>query len=99
MPPTTPQPSPLQSLLQAPGLEGGSAFYVSGEEALLLTVFNAAAGVTVRLTGRFLDLDSGRVQVLNQPLVPSTNRVASTIVVPLGVGWLLDATALVTAGT
>lgn len=85
--------------LTIPGLEGGSSIFCSGEEAIRLTIRNAAAGVVVAFTGRFLAADSGRVNVLNQPLTPATDRSASTINVPLGVGWLLDWSLVVTAGT
>lgn len=88
-----------------PALAAGAALYLTGEDRLKLTVRNAAAGVTVQLTGRLLaapeseDDDPPRVQAFAQTLVPATDRSSSTILLPLGEGWLLDAEVIVTAGT
>jgi hypothetical protein len=39
---------------------GGSPLYVTGEDALCATIFNAAAGVTVTITGRMLASGNAR---------------------------------------
>lgn len=88
-----------------PALVAGAPLYLTGEDRLKLTVLNGAAGVTVTLTGRFLaapeceDDDPPRVQAFAQTLVPATDRSTAFILLPLGEGWLLNAQAIVTAGT
>ena len=76
----------------------GNARYLDNDSVLRLTVFNAAAGVTVRLSGRRLDL-FGRTIPFVHRLVPATNRTASTFDLELDEGWLLGAEATITAGT
>ncbi|HEV3059064.1 MAG TPA: hypothetical protein VGY48_12510 [Vicinamibacterales bacterium] len=89
----------------SPALAGGSPLYVTGEDGLRLTVFNSAAGVTVTFSGRFLpakqrdDEADQRVSSINQTLVPTTARAASTVFLSLGEGWLLDWSVQATAGT
>jgi small ligand-binding sensory domain FIST len=73
--------------------------YVTGDDHLLLTVLNAATGVTVRVGGRMLDAVSGRAVPFNLELVPATDRSASTTVVRLQEGWLQQATIVVSGGT
>jgi len=91
--------------LPTPTLEGVSPLYFTGEESIRLTVFNAAAGVTVSLTGRFLpvrqraDDNEPRVQMFAKTLTPATDRSASTRTEQVGEGWLLDGAVVVTAGT
>lgn len=88
-----------------PALVGGAPVYVTGEDRLKLTVRNGLAGVTVRLTGRFLaaprteDDDPPGVQAFQQELVPASDRTSSTILLPLGTGWLINAEVLVSAGS
>jgi hypothetical protein len=71
--------------------------YVSDDAVLRLTVYNAAAGVTVRLSGRRLDALGRNVPFVDR-LVPSTNRTASTFDKPLDEGWLIGVTASIAAG-
>lgn len=87
------------AVAQLPQLAGGTPLYLSGEDALKLTAWNSAAGVTVRMTGRFLPVNSGRVARFAYDLVPATDRSASTRVCPLGEGWLLDVSVIASAGT
>lgn len=78
---------------------GGAPLYVTGEDALAITVFNGAAGVTVTLTGRMLQFGDTRPKPFAQTIVPATDRSASVARFTLGDGWLLNAQALVSAGT
>lgn len=95
---TPPLSAPNPTAALVPALMGGSAVYLSGEDALKVTVFNALTSVVVRLTGRFLPVDSARVQVFARDLTPTTDRAASTLILPLGEGWLLDAGLIVSTG-
>lgn len=74
------------------------AVYVAGDESLRFSVLNAAAGVTVRIAGRFMHRD-GRVEPFVERLVPATDRTVSVKTIPLAEGWLLNAQASVSAGT
>lgn len=91
--------------LPSPALAGGEPFYVTGEDALRLTAFNSAAGITLSVFGRFLpikqrdDEDDPRPTPFRVDLIPTTNRVASSRLMSLGEGWLLDWLVTVTAGT
>ncbi len=78
---------------------GGAPLYLTGEDNLKLTVFNAAAGVTVALTGRTLPFGSTRPSPFKQLLIPATDRSASTVILPLDDGWLLNAQVVVAAGS
>lgn len=92
--------SPQQlPIVLTPALVGGSPIYVSGEDAIRLGALNSATGVTLRLTGRFLPANSGRVSVFSHELVPATDRSLSTRSSPLGEGWLIDWSVIASAGT
>lgn len=78
---------------------GGSPLYVTGEDALCATVFNAAAGVTVTITGRMLEFGQARPTPFSQTIIPATDRSSSVVRFTLGDGWLLNAQAIVSAGT
>jgi hypothetical protein len=91
--------------LPVPTLEGAGALYCTGEESLRLTVFDAAAGVTVALAGRFLPIktretdDAARVGTFKRTLIPTTNRVASVATEALGKGWLIDGAVVASGGS
>lgn len=78
---------------------GGSPLYVTGEDALCATILNAAAGVTVTITGRMLEFGQSRPSPFSQTIIPATDRSASVVRFTIGDGWLLNAQAIVTAGT
>jgi hypothetical protein len=78
---------------------GGSPIYFTGEESLKLSVQNAAAGVTVTITGRFLALGETRASPFKETLTPATDRTVSSKVIPLTSGWLLGVQAIVSAGS
>lgn len=98
MPTPTPAPSftlSLPDLIAA----GGAPLYLTGDDALRLTVFNAAAGVTVTVSGRTLPFGESRPTAFSRTLTPTANRAASTLFVALGDGWLLNCQVIVTSGT
>lgn len=78
---------------------GGSPLYCTGEESLKVTVFNAAAGVSVTIAGRTLAIGDTRPSPFKQVFTPTTDRSASTSFVQLPPGWLLNAQVFVSAGT
>lgn len=73
-----------------------NGFYFAGDDNLQVTVFNALASVAIRISGRFLHLD-GRVEPFVDRLVPTSNRAASTKVLHIGTGWLLNVQVNVSA--
>src|SRR5881628_383868 len=97
----SPHPTPAPLGVSMPGIEamGGAPLYVTGEDALSLTVFNAASGVIVTVSGRMQLLGEARPKPFSQTLTPATDRSASTVRFAIGEGWLLNAQAIVTSGT
>jgi hypothetical protein len=96
-------PPPLP-LVTRPSLVGGEPLYLSGEDALRLTAFNALTGVTLTLSGRFLpvardDQDVPRPGPFIHVLVPASDRTASVITRGLGEGWLLEASVVASVAT
>ncbi len=75
-----------------------SAFYFTGEDALRVTTFNAAAGVTLAIEGRRIDVD-GHIQPFAERHVPTTDRTVASTTFPLGEGFLLNVQLRATAGT
>jgi hypothetical protein len=73
-------------------------FYTSGEDHLRLTVVNSAAGVVVTLRGRFVD-SAGLITPIAQDLVATTDRTATSIMLQLGVGAVLNIDVFVSSGT
>lgn len=71
--------------------------YIRGDETLRLTVYNAASGVRLRMSGRRFDR-SGELSSFSDQLTPTTNRVATTFDKPLTEGWLLSVAVRVDAG-
>lgn len=87
-----------------PSLVGGVPLYLSGEDALRVTAFNALAGVTLTLSGRFLpvprnDEEHPRPSPFSHVIVPATDRTASVLTRGLGEGWLLEASVVASAAT
>lgn len=88
-----PAPAPLLSPLGLP-----SPCYFDGTDHLRLTTFNAAAGVTLAVEGRFLRKE-GQVTDLVERHVPNTDRTSASSTFPVGEGWLLNVHVRATAGT
>lgn len=80
-----------------PQLVGPGAFYMTGEDQLVLATYNSLAGVVVTFVGRFLTLD-GRVVPFEHRQTPNTDRTIRTSLLPLGEGWLLNVAAHVSTG-
>lgn len=78
------------------GLTAPAAFFVTGSDALQVSSWNALAGVTLTIAGRFRTLDGE-----DHPFVfthaPNTNRTIASSVFPLGDGWIVNATVFVSA--
>jgi hypothetical protein len=89
------RPSPL---LIGAALAPTRGIYLSGDDHLRITTFNAAAGVELAIEGRYLDLD-GRLVPSGGRHVPNTDRTAASTLIRLGEGWLLDVTVRASAGT
>lgn len=86
-------------------VQAATPLYLTGEDAIRLTLFNSATGVTAALRGRFLpaktapDEQDPVIGIFSHELVPTTTRAASARTEALGEGWLLDWSVVVTAGT
>jgi hypothetical protein len=76
-------------------LAGTDALYVTDDDLLLVTSFNAAAGVRLTLGGRLLRRD-GQVVALQEPHTPNTDRTAATSIHKLAEGWLQSLTVVAT---
>lgn len=79
-------------------MRGTGALFVTGEDNLRLRSLNAATGVTLAVTGRFLRLD-GQIQPLQFSHTPNTDRTLATTLHKLGAGWLLDLRIIASGGT
>jgi hypothetical protein len=73
--------------------------YLTGAETLRLTVYNSAANVRVTMSGRRLAYGATTVSEFAQSLTPTTNRLATTLDVTVGEGWLLGLAVRIVAGT
>ena len=89
--------APLVAFTTA-GVQPPAQSYLTRDDHLFLRVWNSAAGVTVSLRYRFLDPKLG-VLAGTVPLIPSTDRLANFLRIPLGEGFLLSVTLSVSAGT
>lgn len=89
--------SPLSPRDFHPSLIGPHSFYLTGEDFLRLELYNSAASVTVKVSGRFLDLD-GQVTPFEMTLASAGSGALETALTRLGEGWLLNATAYVSSG-
>lgn len=85
---------PREWLLQAP-----APLLVTGDDFLRLTTINGLAGVVVTLRGRFLPLAGGGPVPFERLHTPATDRTALSVDLPLGSGWILSVSAVVTTGT
>jgi hypothetical protein len=99
MPPELPPPSSWAPSFPPQAAFGGAPIYSAGGEALLVSVMNSAAGVTVKVTGRTLALGNDRPSPFEKTLIPATDRSVSTTIIPIPDGWFLSAQAIVSAGT
>lgn len=92
-------PAGAAGLIAPPWFVAGSSLFLTGEDALRVAAFNAAAGVTLRLAGRFLPVGEARPRPFASTFVPATDRTVSTLVQGLGEGWLLEASVIASAGS
>lgn len=91
-------------MLPMPALVGGSACYLTGEDALRLTVLNGSSSIVVTVSGRFLpipvsnDAPPPRIVPFTFSISPSTARSPVSVTNALGEGWLLDCAVRATTG-
>jgi hypothetical protein len=76
----------------------GGAIYLGTDDNILVTSFNAAAGVTLALRSRSLSLDN-RFIFGGDAQTPNTDRTAKTTQISTPDGWLLGLNVFVTGGT
>lgn len=67
-------------------------------DALRLTSFNGAAGVTLVMEGRTMT-PNGNIVPFSRPHTPNTDRTAASTTVTMGAGYLLNLQVRATAGT
>lgn len=72
--------------------------YLTRDDGIIVTAWNSVAAVTVEVTGRFLRVD-GTMLYIRELLIPTTDRVASTMQRQLGEGFLLNAALKVTGAS
>lgn len=73
-------------------------WWFTGEDALRLVVINSLVGVSVTLQGRFLPRGGVRPDPFVHVVTPSSDRMPSTFDRPLGDGFLLNCSLIVTSG-
>lgn len=85
------------------GARGGTQtlaapWWFTGEDELRLVVVNSLTGVGVTLQGRFLPRGGARPEPFVHVVTPSADRMPSTFDRPLGEGFLLNCSLIVTSG-
>lgn len=75
-----------------------NAFFVTGEDWIQLAALNSAAGVTLLLAGRFMQLN-GEVTSFTHYLTPATDRTLSSATTALGNGFILNLTVRAFSGS
>lgn len=75
-----------------------NAYYLTGDDNLRVSSLNSLTGVTIRIDGRYYIPGRG-IQAFRFTHTPNTDRTAGTTNWPTPPGWLLNVTAIVTAGT
>jgi hypothetical protein len=74
------------------------AFFATQDDTLRVTVLNGAAGVTLNIRYRGLDVQ-GRPPTSADTVIPATNRTASTTIVRLPIGWIFGGSIFAAAGS
>lgn len=92
-------PETVDTPLPAALLTSGGALYLGPDDHLRLRSIGSASNVRLELTGRFLDEGAKAPNVFGASHVPNSDRTVATTLVPMGVGWLLNAMVRVTSGT
>lgn len=93
----TPTPGTIGPWLY-PYLAARDSIFCTGEEALRVRSFNAAAGVALQLEGRLLTPD-GEIIPIAGPMVTTTDRLAQTATHAIGAGWIQGLQVRATAGS
>jgi len=74
-----------------------AGLFITGEDRLRVTSFNATAGVTLAIEGRALVAGHG-LRAFAERHVPATDRTATSTSFSIGEGWLLDVQIRASAG-
>lgn len=88
-------PADDRDRLIAPPSQG----YVTGEDNLRISSFNALTGVILTVSGRFYDLETRRIVPFSRTHTPNTDRTLKQTIEKLGTGYLLNVLVRVTSGT
>lgn len=88
---------PGNRVIDRPGYPYGTRPLDNGA-TIRASVFNAASSVRVVLSGRWIPDDEDRTVPFSHPIVPTTNRAASTLDVRLGKGCLISAQLAIAGG-
>lgn len=73
-------------------------FVTTGEDNLRVTVINSLIGCRVAIQGRRIDQD-GAILPLAHGLTPTSDRIATTDIYPLGVGAIVNLTVFASSGS
>jgi hypothetical protein len=72
-------------------------FMVTGEDHLRLIVANALTGCVIAVHGRFID-QQGHIQAFADTFTPTADRLMTSKLIPLGVGFILNLTVFAAGG-
>ena len=89
----TPAGGPVSPRLLVP-----AGRYLTVDDGLRVTSWNAASGVVLTIEGRWLTLE-GEERVFAATHTPNTDRTAANTVLPRGEGWLLEVQVRASTGT
>lgn len=98
MPETPPLPLDDPTRLPPDAARFPATCWLSLDDALRVTSWNAATGVTLTVEGRFLTRN-GDVKAFARTHTPNTDRTAASTVFALGEGWLLNVQVRASVGT
>jgi len=87
------QPSPLEGVeFLSKGITPPSNVYIGKDDVLFVRVYCSQAAQRVDVRGRLL-LANGRITLFETSIQPTSDGIGSTVLFPLGEGWLLNVTA------
>lgn len=75
-----------------------SEWLFTGEDQLRIGVANSLTGVTVSVQGRFLPLGKSSPEPFRFFVTPTSDRMMTEVDFPIGVGYLLNVSAIVSSG-
>lgn len=96
-PPIVFTPQPAAAPAQTQTIAGSLQFTVSGAENIRLVIFNSQPNVRVMIAGR-RQLPDATIQPFSYEFVPSSDRMQSAVILPLGEGTVLNVVVFASAG-